>query len=908
MGVLAEDSGGVQASAAQIGMTPAMPSSGDDVIVSVTLYNSNPTEATGVEVRFYKNTYGDDSTLIRAKLVNVPAQGTEIVSETWAGVPEGNQTIWFTFRYGGQSSQAIYRTFEVQGRPDLAVTDLTVVPESTAHEGDQLNVSSVVRNVGSRDAGASTLRYQIDGASGSFVDVAVPALEAGASTHANATLTAPSTGAWTIHAIPDLDDVIIEAVETSQGAYAQGFVVIPRPDLLHQGVPTVTVERDDLDGPWSINGTVVMENASGPLTATLAIRGPSGSFLGAPFTVQFDGIGTQVRTWSQEITDAQLSGSGFGAIPLTVEIDPLGVLQQERTDNDGVTVALDRPTIPDVVVDRIAIADPSTANAGGAVQMSVTVQNVGDIRVAGRLAYDWEGRSELTEVIGLEPNGESGSTREVVIDLIAGLGTHTATFSARWVAEAGSWDADASNNDASGTVAVREALRMTWLEGTSNLTPSEVPLQEDTSYTFRIGLATEGLGEVVYRCIVNDVEVSNTTLRITERGAPAELECALDAAPPATTLEIRPDDIDVNRILTKVWTVERTSGEVVDDLNSNRVGTAALIGFVTLVLIGVLVAAVILTRPSDGDVDRDIYEYCPACDGELDGDEEECPHCGFDLQEASRKTADCTACGENIPAMLDYCPFCGVMQDPTLHFERRKRTVVPLQIDVSEEIPEPEDPDVDLEVEGMDAAFAETIEEFGYEVEQLEEEWESNLASAEEEMERVIAQMEEESEIANRAELGEDEGLIEQTVQPTLRSIEDHFADHDLDAMLEGRELTSRKDDGNEELDASDAEIRAQLFEITGEEGVLPGQDVVVGMSLTDSTIAGNQVPDQTMDFSFEDEEPVSTEPVKDSGRRRVVRRKKEAAPKPEMAECGSCGASIPADATSCQVCGARFE
>ena len=243
-----------------------------------------------------------------------------------------------------------------------------------------------------------------------------------------------------------------------------------------------------------------------------------------------------------------------------------------------------------------------------------------------------------------------------------------------------------------------------------------------------------------------------------------------------------------------------------------------------------------------------------------------------------------------------------------MHFERRKRTVVPVPIDVSEEIPEPEDPDLDLEVEGMDAAFAETIEEFGYEVEQLEEEWESNLASAEEEMERVIAQMEEESEIANRAELGEDEGLIEQTVQPTLRSIEDHFADHDLDAMLEGRELTSRKDDGNEELDASDAEIRAQLFEITGEEGVLPGQDVVVGMSLTDSTIAGNQVPDQTMDFSFEDEEPVSTEPVKDSGRRRVVRRKKEAAPKPEMAECGSCGATIPADATSCQVCGARFE
>ena len=235
----------------------------------------------------------------------------------------------------------------------------------------------------------------------------------------------------------------------------------------------MTVERDDLDGPWSINGTVVMENGSGPLTATLAIRGPSGSFLGAPFTVQFDGIGTQVRTWSRR-SPTHSSRIRFRCHSAHGGDRPTRGPPAERTDNDGVTVALDRPTIPDVVVDRIAIADPNTANAGGAVQMSVTVQNVGDIRVAGRLAYDWEGRSELTEVIGLEPNGESGSTREVVIDLIAGLGTHTATFSARWVAEAGSWDADASNNDASGTVAVREALRMTWLEGTSNLTPSEV--------------------------------------------------------------------------------------------------------------------------------------------------------------------------------------------------------------------------------------------------------------------------------------------------------------------------------------------------------------------------------------------------------------------------------------------------
>jgi len=121
------------------------------------------------------------------------------------------------------------------------------------------------------------------------------------------------------------------------------------------------------------------------------------------------------------------------------------------------------------------------------------------------------------------------------------------------------------------------------------------------------------------------------------------------------------------------------------------------------------------------------------------------------------------------------------------------------------------------------------------------------------------------------------------------------------------------------ELSASDADIREQLFEITGEEGVLPGEKVKVGMSLTDSSLAGNEVNEATANFSFEDDEvPLSASMKSDAelkkeaskkkpARRRPSRQKAEEQPAVQTDECGACGADLPIDATECGTCGARF-
>ena len=140
-----------------------------------------------------------------------------------------------------------------------------------------------------------------------------------------------------------------------------------------------------------------------------------------------------------------------------------------------------------------------------------------------------------------------------------------------------------------------------------------------------------------------------------------------------------------------------------------------------------------------------------------------------------------------------------------------------------------------------------------------------------------------------------------------------------LDSFLsEMGELKSLEEETGE-LSASDASIREQLFEITGEDGVLPGEKVNIGMSLTDSSFAGNEVSEATANFKFDesDEKPLSGSTVAEDtaapaktrkpARRRASRKPKTEEAAPQTDECGACGADVPVGATECGVCGAKL-
>jgi len=177
----------------------------------------------------------------------------------------------------------------------------------------------------------------------------------------------------------------------------------------------------------------------------------------------------------------------------------------------------------------------------------------------------------------------------------------------------------------------------------------------------------------------------------------------------------------------------------------------------------------------------------------------------------------------------------------------------------------------------------------GFDEDQWEGEWEDNISEAEayfdgkEEQAQLVA----ETEVDAEDETGD---IVEST---RLRKAMDELPDHDLDAFLgeigERRHLT----DEQVELSASDAHYRGHLYDLIGERGVMPGEEVTVG-TMVDTSIVGNEVRTASSDFTVKDEalpepepEPApepEPEPESDAGedeakeapRRRGVRRRKK--------------------------------
>ena len=177
-----------------------------------------------------------------------------------------------------------------------------------------------------------------------------------------------------------------------------------------------------------------------------------------------------------------------------------------------------------------------------------------------------------------------------------------------------------------------------------------------------------------------------------------------------------------------------------------------MIAVICIILIAVLIAAVILTREVEEEVERDIFDYCPACDGELTGGEDKCPWCTFNLKKARKQFHDCESCGESIPDLLANCPYCGADQDISKYFEQRERRLSrrkKFHYKMKRKLTQK--PFTLLDTKGFDEA----VKEFGYDADDLEDHWDENIARAEAEVEAAYDRRMAEEEV----ELDEEEAL-----------------------------------------------------------------------------------------------------------------------------------------------------
>ena len=912
----AGESGGVQSSAVQMSLNPSNPLMGGSVDVEVMLYNSQQTDAFSVEVAFYKENISPNNRLLFDQ-VTIPAESWYTASTTWSGLTEGVHKIWFEFSAGGDVQVRFNKEFTVAGLANLRIDSVNIDTSTPVYAGDSVALSTHVLNSGTVDAPASKLLVQVPQSPDVLLDT--PALTAGSSAWVNTTITAPSSGVHSVQVTPDAENVIEEASEMNK-LTAVDLTVATRMDLSFKDGLTITTAEGALEGPWTVEGTMVRTNGTGPLDVPVWVQlpNPSGGLITSqPFTVSFSGVGYSEQPFTTQLTSSTLSSLSEGDHIVTAKINPFNEanLQQERTDNDEASGVLTIYPIPDVYVDANALPTVPSVQSGEDIEWRVTMENTGDIGVSGNIQYEFDGVQGQSPPILLD----AGEAFTWTVSLSTALGAHTAVFEGQWVAAPGSWDANKQNSIATGSVMVESKLKLNWEYATFDLrdaenNTAELPLTDGEAYTLTIGLTSQETGSANYTCQdSSNTVLSSMEVDIVNRGDRASLSCTFAATASMTTVRLIPEDASISSTLSRSFATLATNADGDGAGSSSETGTVALFGAIAVALIGALVAAVVLTREREEEVERDIFEYCPACDGELEGTEDRCPHCSFNLKKARNQFHACHACGETVPDLMENCPYCGAQQDVSSFFERRERRE-PRQA-VKEEVALPEEDENEI-VTGTQN-FADAVKEFGFDEEHLEEEWDTNIEAAEAEVEAAYDRRYAD-EIAMEDMTEEELEAYKEQVTTTLSARRSDDV-QDLDSILsEKGELKSLAEETGE-LSASDAAIREQLFEITGEDGVLPGEKVNIGMSLTDSSFAGNEVSEATANFSFDEKEekPPATAKAKADGdapakARKAVRRRPSRQPKKEEAPaetdvCGACGADVPVGATECGVCGAKF-
>ena len=85
----AESSGNIEASTAQLSMSPNEPVVGGDATFSVILTNVGSVDAFDVKYEFFKGAVGEN--LFKSNVVDIPQGQSVIVSATWGSLPEGGQ-------------------------------------------------------------------------------------------------------------------------------------------------------------------------------------------------------------------------------------------------------------------------------------------------------------------------------------------------------------------------------------------------------------------------------------------------------------------------------------------------------------------------------------------------------------------------------------------------------------------------------------------------------------------------------------------------------------------------------------------------------------------------------------------------------------------------------------------------
>ena len=838
---------------------------GASVTVEITIHNTG-TETASVWWELSKGS----SKIHEGSFISVAAGGTATTQTVTDLTAAGSMVITVDFSSAGiAASQS--KTFTVADRPNLVIGSLLVDPPGPYYPGDSFSANVRVDNIGGASAAANSISFAIGETSPSEYPVAP--LSPGQSVWINRTMSAPTAdSALTVVVNSNQNDGVQES-QTDDNEQTTQLVIQSPPNFFHDdsGV-LVDSSSSALTGPWSLSGTILRQGGSGsasvPLQFKRANDGPLVHFISVEFA-----DGQSSSAWSTTLNDSMFLETE-GEIMLEAIIDASGTLQEISTFDNTESFSIVLYPEPNVVVSSLAVASPQQAKDGDPVTFTVSVQNVGSLTVIGEMTatFDGEPLTPVGRSIPAPSATESGSISIEFSGVARGDITREIPFTATWVANSNSYDSSTEDNTATGSVQLVSDLKIRFLSDESWSVDPPLRPNELAVYSVTV-TAQEGSGVETFVCRdqLTGSDLGTIVVNFPQVGDNDIVTCEVT---PTQVGDLQLAIIALNGTVpskTSVWTVAALTEEQIDPTEANRT-----LGFTLLIILGIfgilaLVAAVILTRRVIENTERETFDLCPACGGEIEGDEETCPYCDFGLRKGFEKFHDCGNCGSPVPSSMDHCPYCGAGQEVSDHYERRERRTIPVPED------EPEEEEDEEEIILGTSDFGDQIQAFGVSEDAVEDDWEEGLESAEAQIRSI------EEEYERTTAIIEDEEMSEEIVETALQNQLEEG--RDLDSFLVEKGKRRALKDEEVELSASDANIRQDLYDLTGEQGVMPGEEVVYDELSDPSSQVGKEIDtDRVSDFSSLSSEAGHTEGLVDDSqpqesedkpkRRRSLRRK----------------------------------
>ena len=839
---------------------------GASVTVEITIHNTG-TETASVWWELSKGS----SKIHEGSFISVAAGGTATTQTVTDLTAAGSMVITVDFSSAGiAASQS--KTFTVADRPNLVIGSLLVDPPGPYYPGDSFSANVRVDNIGGASAAANSISFAIGETSPTEYPVAP--LSPGQSVWINRTMSAPTAdSALTVVVNSNQNDGVQES-QTDDNEQTTQLVIQSPPNFFHDdsGV-LVDSSSSALTGPWSLSGTILRQGGSGSASVPLQFKRANDGPLVHIISVEF-ADGQSSSAWSTTLNDSMFLETE-GEIMLEAIIDASGTLQEISTFDNTESFSIVLYPEPNVVVSSLAVASPQQAKDGDPVTFTVSVQNVCSLTVIGEMTatFDGEPLTPVGRSIPAPSATESGSISIEFSGVARGDITREIPFTATWVANSNSYDSSTEDNTATGSVQLVSDLKIRFLSDESWSVDPPLRPNELAVYSVTV-TAQEGSGVETFVCRdqLTGSDLGTIVVNFPQVGDNDIVTCEVT---PTQVGDLQLAIIALNGTVpskTSVWTVAALTEEQIDPTEANRT-----LGFTLLIVLGILgilalVAAVILTRRVIENTERETFDLCPACGGEIEGDEETCPYCDFGLRKGFEKFHDCGNCGSPVPSSMDHCPYCGAGQEVSDHYERRERRTIP----VPEDEPEEEEEDEEEIILGT-SDFGDQIQAFGVSEDAVEDDWEEGLESAEAQIRSI------EEEYERTTAIIEDEEMSEEIVETALQNQLEEGSD--LDSFLVEKGKRRALKDEEVELSASDANIRQDLYDLTGEQGVMPGEEVVYDELSDPSSQVGKEIDtDRVSDFSSLSSEAGHTEGLVDDSqpqesedkpkRRRSLRRK----------------------------------